>query len=221
MSWKASAYVKELIVAPNGEQLTRSEKLLLLILADYYNDAQGCAWPSIPLLAAEAMLKVRRTQQLMRSIERKGVIITEQTAREDGGQGVNFYRFPELAKSARPPVQSLHPPGAISHAPPVQSRVLSPYIEQEVKPEGRTRGKSATTQPPFVVTPEMKKWAAKYPAVDLELETENFLDHHLSKGSKFKDWPAAWRTWIRNSATKFAPKNGSQAQLNRPGKFVH
>jgi hypothetical protein len=28
---------------------------------------------------------------------------------------------------------------------------------------------------------------------------ERFRDHHLSKGSKFDDWQAAWGTWVRNS----------------------
>lgn len=46
--------------------------------------------------------------------------------------------------------------------------------------------------------------------VSLDVEAEQFKDHHRSKGSKFKDWDAAFRTWLRNAA-KFrderAPKN--------------
>ena len=26
-----------------------------------------------------------------------------------------------------------------------------------------------------------------------------FLDHHISKGSQYKDWDAAFRTWMRNA----------------------
>lgn len=31
------------------------------------------------------------------------------------------------------------------------------------------------------------------------LETEKFANHHIAKGSVFKDWKAAWRTWMLNS----------------------
>lgn len=30
-------------------------------------------------------------------------------------------------------------------------------------------------------------------------EAENFIDWHRSKGNKFADWPAAFRTWIKRS----------------------
>ncbi|MER6830906.1 hypothetical protein ABT352_33270 [Streptosporangium sp. NPDC000563] len=62
------------------------------------------------------------------------------------------------------------------------------------------------------VTFEMRAWAkSKGIAVNLDDETEQFLDFHRAKGSKFKDWLAAWRTWMRNTV-KFAPGRGS-----RPG----
>lgn len=32
--------------------------------------------------------------------------------------------------------------------------------------------------------------------IDLEVEVERFRDHHLSKGSRYADWSARWRTWI-------------------------
>ncbi|HZM36547.1 MAG TPA: hypothetical protein VFC18_18945 [Burkholderiales bacterium] len=31
----------------------------------------------------------------------------------------------------------------------------------------------------------------------LKQQTEHFLDHHKAKGSRFSDWNAAWRTWMR------------------------
>lgn len=51
------------------------------------------------------------------------------------------------------------------------------------------------------VTPEMVDFATdlglSYEAI--KKASSHFKDHHLSKGSKFKDWKAAWRTWMRNS----------------------
>jgi len=52
----------------------------------------------------------------------------------------------------------------------------------------------------LLITPDMRSWAtSKGVTVNLDEETENFLDRHRAKGSTFKDWTAAWRTWMRNS----------------------
>lgn len=40
--------------------------------------------------------------------------------------------------------------------------------------------------------------------VDLSVEAAQFADFHQAKGSKFKDWDAAFRTWLRN-AKKYQP----------------
>lgn len=37
---------------------------------------------------------------------------------------------------------------------------------------------------------------------DIRNEADQFRDHHHARGSTFKDWDAAWRTWVRN-AIKF------------------
>jgi hypothetical protein len=60
----------------------------------------------------------------------------------------------------------------------------------------------------FPLTPTLREWAkTEAPGIDLDLETKNFLDHHRAKGSLFKDWTASWRTWMRNAATKYAPRH--------------
>lgn len=47
---------------------------------------------------------------------------------------------------------------------------------------------------------------------DISHEADQFRDYHLAKGSTYKDWNAAWRTWLGN-ARKFAG-NRSQGQRN-------
>lgn len=52
----------------------------------------------------------------------------------------------------------------------------------------------------FEISDSLKEWASKTaPLVCLKGETENFLDYHRAKGNSFKDWDAAWRTWIRRA----------------------
>jgi hypothetical protein len=76
--------------------------------------------------------------------------------------------------------------------------------EQEQDIEGRKKQRPAKATPvpdSFPLTDNLKEWASKEtPGLNLEAETEKFLDHHRSKGNLFKDWPAAWRKWMRNAA---------------------
>jgi len=72
------------------------------------------------------------------------------------------------------------------------------------KPERKRARKSngATPCPASIeISERMAQWAVDLgvPAEALQAQTEKFLDHHKSKGSTFKDWDAAWRTWMRNS----------------------
>lgn len=51
---------------------------------------------------------------------------------------------------------------------------------------------------------------------EIENEAANFRNHHLARGTKFKDWDAGWRTWISN-AIKFgnAGRGGGSRQSGR------
>ena len=58
----------------------------------------------------------------------------------------------------------------------------------------------------FKVTEGMRQWASKngLPSPDGELEA--FRDYHLARGTTWKDWNAAFRTWMRNSVKYGGPK---------------
>lgn len=54
----------------------------------------------------------------------------------------------------------------------------------------------------FAVNNAMKAWAeSRAPIVNIEAETEKFIDHWLGKGEPMEDWTACWRTWMRNALT--------------------
>lgn len=71
---------------------------------------------------------------------------------------------------------------------------------QTMKPKRET--KRATAVPDdFPITVDLRSWAAeKVPGVNLERETEKFLNHFRSNGKTMKDWTAAWRNWMLRSA---------------------
>jgi len=53
-------------------------------------------------------------------------------------------------------------------------------------------------------------WAnSTFPNVNWPAETEKFRDHHLAKGSRFKDWDRAWQKWIRQA---------DEWRVSRPGQ---
>jgi hypothetical protein len=78
--------------------------------------------------------------------------------------------------------------------------------------------RASSTPEIFPVTEAMRAWGqAQVPGVNVDRETEQFLDHHRAKGSVFKDWIAAWRTWMRRAASfqeQRATSRASSAQAD-------
>jgi hypothetical protein len=78
-----------------------------------------------------------------------------------------------------------------------------PTTEQEHKNKEHRAGapkKKATAAPAeFPITDKMQAFATKHGINgNIQTITDHFLDFHRAKGSTFKDWTAAWRTWVRN-----------------------
>ena len=69
MSWKAAGIVKNIV----GD-LSASEKLTLLILADYHNDSTGQCNPSQKMLASQCLMSVRTLIRCTQGLENKGFI---------------------------------------------------------------------------------------------------------------------------------------------------
>jgi hypothetical protein len=54
---------------------------------------------------------------------------------------------------------------------------------------------------------------------EIDSEADRFRDHHLARGSSFRNWDAAWRTWLGN-ARRFSA-GGSVARFPNPGPGRH
>lgn len=79
------------------------------------------------------------------------------------------------------------------------------------KTRGRQPMKSTQLPKDFQISESVTKWLAEQEGsvmVDIEKEFLAFKDFHLSKGNVFKDWDAAFRTWLRN-AIKFNAGKGN------------
>lgn len=81
--------------------------------------------------------------------------------------------------------------------------------DKSTKPSKRSKTKRSFPDD-FKPTEQHKKLANDL-NVNLQHEFYQFADHHKAKGSKFADWHAALRTWIRNSAKFSKSKQPARA----------
>jgi hypothetical protein len=89
--------------------------------------------------------------------------------------------------------------------------------------KGKRVGDACPPPDPFSIGSHLKEWAStEAPEVDLVRETAKFLDHHRSVGSKFRDWDAAWRKWMRNAAewSSARKNNGRGGPATKPDIFT-
>lgn len=144
MSWKATAYVKELTSG-----ISHTEKLLLFVLADYHNTAKRIAWPSLPVLAQESLMSERNARRILAKLERKGLLRrTVPTSEQMAAHETSYYEFPALddvksgGQNGPPKVASGGQPGGQpgghggyrNKEEPVLEPVLEPVIPCNLHP---------------------------------------------------------------------------------------
>lgn len=84
--------------------------------------------------------------------------------------------------------------------PPRTTAVVDVDVDVDGELKVTREGKRATQLPDdFKPSTSIQEMAIQQ-GVDLRAEFPQFVDHHRAKGSTFKDWDAALRTWIRNAA---------------------
>jgi len=88
MSWKATAFVKEL-----RDGLTMTEKFVLLMLAEYHQTDSKLSWPSTKTLAFDCLIEERSVKRILGRLEEGGFIERVR----GGGQGhTTAYKFTGL-----------------------------------------------------------------------------------------------------------------------------
>jgi hypothetical protein len=104
---------------------------------------------------------------------------------------------------------------------PNHNRQVTDKLTDQVtdKVEKRTSKTKRATRVPddFIVSDSLREWAMeKHPDVDLDDETESFLDHFRSVGgskASKTDWDATWRNWIRRSKTFNRPPRAEKKKV--------
>lgn len=139
---------------------------------------------------------------------------------DNGGKGGRPIKEPtdnpeetHAKPTSNPTVTESEPTGTQVEPTETQGKPIREDRIREEKTGDEGKKKKTITAAPvggFAVSGPMREWAtANVPSVNVDRETLQFVDHHTARGSTFKDWPAAWRTWMRN-AVKFS-SNGKKS----------
>ncbi|WP_083195216.1 helix-turn-helix domain-containing protein [Pararhodobacter sp. CCB-MM2] len=199
----------------------QSELLVLLALADFADD-DGFCWPSMASIATKARIEERSARRVIRRLEDAGWLSVKVG---NGRRGCSEYRVkpgPKVPRTECPPDTERTKPG-----PSVQETRTprSPEPSGTIKNrQEESAGEDPPRRKPLRQLPE--DWtpsdrniadATKHQFTDEEIrhEAHRFRNYHQSHDTRFRDWDAAWRTWLGN-ARKFArraPRADAEARI--------
>ncbi len=191
------------------QDLAPSEKLVLVSLADHHNRGTGLCIPSQSSIGEQTCMSVRTVQRHLKSLESQGLIKRSARFRPEGRgrtsdsyilQGDNLTpRSVQGDKTRRTKAtkqDDQHDTGVVA----ITGR------EPEGNYSRRKTGVPSGWSPPDELIQQLQQ---KFPRIVASEQVDTFLDYHRSKGSKFVDWDAAFRNWVRN-ADKFRRQNAGE-----------
>ena len=185
-----------------------ADAAVVLGLIAYRCNLTGDWSATLDTLVAETRLTTHRVRAALRVLRDTGAV---ESRRAD--------RFHPLLTWTVSPGHAVNQDSCITRistpaSPVVQDSCITSYTEPQELPlevpaaPKRKRARSVVTSLPADFRPSPAHWElARSLGVNLTHEGPQFVDHHTAKGSTFKDWDAALRTWIRNAA-KYAAQRG-------------
>ncbi len=214
--------------AVSESDLGSTTKLVLFVLDQHVNDMGDPAFPSYARLEKLTSLSRRAVIEHVAIAEALGWLRRETRSDRSGRQQSNLFYLrvpthPEMRSQAGdiPPSPSLGgdlfddaatnqegaasaPLGAAGAPPRVQQ--VHPELSIGKNQRNNPIKKSARAMPAdFVVTDAHRAWAASNGLPSPDAHFESFRDYHLARGSTFRDWDAALRTWMRNAVRFSSP----------------
>lgn len=112
------------------------------------------------------------------------------------------------------------PPNGVPNGVPLGSDGYRNRNRDKNNPKPSNKAKRATQLPDdWQPNPKHVELASEA-GLDLDVETVQFRDHHTAKGSTFKDWDAAFRTWLRNAVEFGRGRRPPRKQLDNVVKFA-
>jgi DNA-binding Lrp family transcriptional regulator len=181
-------------------ELTTPQKMVTIMLANYANE-DAKAWPSLETLAKKTRLSRRSVIQQIAKLEEIGVVKKVGNTQ----MGVNIYqlnihtKFIENTSEPDSPPSERRAPLLVNDVHlPSERRSPNPSYNHHINLVSKKNLK-CTLPENFTVTDSHRNFAKANGLPNPDKELEHFKDHHLTNGSKFIDWNAAFRNWLRRS----------------------
>ena len=182
--------------------ISPTEKLLLIALADHANDDGEC-WPGQKHLAEKCCVSRETVSRNLSSLEANGFIKSIRK-RDDRGRDVG-----------KDYILQFTPPGVTDNHIPCDGESQDPVTESHTSKGNRHLNRHGNildkTKKPRFVRPSLEEITSYCTERKNTVDAQKFMDHYESNGwrvgkNAMKDWRAAVRTWEKND---YGSQNGS------------
>ena len=211
------------IPKPAGSSV-QSLKLILTLLCEHANSDGGSCFPSHKRLKQFSGMGNDAVNNALKALQELGFIKKKRT------QSSNQYLICVEKLTAEIPrilrAESQTPVTGISESDNRNSRFPNsgnePVIKPVIKPVKEPVIKNHTIPDDFTVTDEMKNWfAEKGFTLDLQEETEEFIEYWKSEGGKKKNWQLTWKNRMRDQQKRYGASKPKRATKARPENFAN
>jgi hypothetical protein len=196
-----SHYMTALAMRQTG--IKPAAKIVLYWIADHHNGETGECFPSHKRLAELCEMTDRAVRMQIDTLVDAGLLVVTHRTRENGSKTSNGYTLklvePDRKIFPIPPENISDPPRHIF--PILNLGMINQGNEQEKRKPSRAMSLPDQWCPSEKNIADAEERGFTYE--EINHEADRFRDYHLARGSSFKDWNAAWRTWLGN-AKRFA-----------------
>ena len=189
------------------QDVPMARKFVLIVLANYADESHSC-YPGQRKIAAQIGASVETVRRALADLEEGGLVSRERRNRDSGYRTSDRYFLPVDLPTGQFALKAES--GSLPVNLPTLTGQSEGAIDTSVEPKEKPKvgaAKGSRLDDTFTPSEQMMAWARKNtPNVNVSLETAQFVDHHIAKGTVMKDWGRAWQTWMRNQEKWNAPK---------------
>ncbi|MET9012283.1 hypothetical protein ABZX74_15395 [Streptomyces olivaceoviridis] len=124
----------------------------------------------------------------------------------DSVPGGSTFRTPRGTES--------EPHNAVNTDTPVRTQKRGETVSRRTQHAPEDHGPTPIEVDGFHLNDSMRAWALRTfgPAIDIDYETAQFIDHFRAQAVRRSNWPAEWQKWIRRAA-KFAAERRQHSNV--------
>ena len=200
------------------QDLPAMQKIVLLMMANRFNEDQGVCWPSHETLAKECGMDRRSIIRQIDKLTCLGLISVIKNVHKNNLNSVNQYRLnlEKIGKLKKDKLNKTYSDteslrsdrksqgsdreslGVVTES---HTKLLIETIKEPIKEKRDKKEKSATRiNPNWTLSEKNKEYCLlKRPDLNPDITAEKFFNHWVSKPGKDAsklDWDATWRNWV-------------------------